>query len=183
MFKRITESENMNTPSNNIIVLDRIHIFPGKFQMFSKSKTMNMNLCTSSKDISLCAKLSSSSWCEYFNGYSIDIIYFTVCKINYNLLETVILSASQSDRFVVWAISNESYVSSSEFEEFRRRSLVAFEELPFSLRVLSDVEYSAQHFSVGIFTLNGIKRLFENNFLTLLMLLMQEDLSELSSLP
>lgn len=182
MFKWVTEPEDMNTPSNNIIVFNRIHIFPSELQMLSKSKTMNMYLCTSSEDIGLCAELSSSSWSEYFDSYRIDIIYFIVCKVYNNFLEAIVLSTSECNWFVVWMISDVSYVSSSEFEKFGRRSFVAFKEISSLLRILGKIKDCAKNLSIGILTFNRVKRLLKNNFLGLLMFLMQEDLSELGSL-
>lgn len=83
----------MNSPSNYIAVLDRIHIFPGKFEMFSQSKAMNVYLRSSTKDIGLCAKLSSSANGKDFNSDSINVVNFIIGKINNNLIEAIILSS------------------------------------------------------------------------------------------
>jgi hypothetical protein len=79
-------------------------------------------------------------------------------------------------------ISNVSYVSSPEFEKFGRRSFVAFKEISSLLRILGKIKDCAKNLSIGILTFNRVKRLLKNNFLALLMFLMQEDLSELGSL-
>jgi hypothetical protein len=51
----------MNAPGNNVVILERIHIFPSKLQMLSKGKAMDMNLGSSADDVGLSAELSSSS--------------------------------------------------------------------------------------------------------------------------
>lgn len=61
MFKGITQSENVNAPSNDIVVLHRVHIFPSELHMFSQCETMNVNFGSSSNDIGLSTELSSSS--------------------------------------------------------------------------------------------------------------------------
>lgn len=76
MDKTITKSKNMNSPSNNIIVLIFIHIFPSKLMLISKYKIMNNKFCRSCKNISLSTKFFCPIFSNnlYFN--SINIILF-----------------------------------------------------------------------------------------------------------
>jgi hypothetical protein len=62
-------------------------------------------------------------------------------------------------------------------------TFATLEEVSFSLRVLSDIQHSAEHFSVGLFAFNRVEILFEHHLLSLLMLLMKEYFSEFGLLP
>lgn len=57
MLKRVTKSKDVDTPSDNIIVFNRIHILPSKFHMLSESEAMNMNLCCSAQYVGFRAEL------------------------------------------------------------------------------------------------------------------------------
>ena len=42
MFQGIAQSEDMYSPGDDILVLNRGHIFPGEFHMFSQGEAMKM---------------------------------------------------------------------------------------------------------------------------------------------
>lgn len=83
----------MYTPSFYVIVFNRIHIFPSKLQVLSKSKAMDVYFGCSSQNISLSAKLFSFIFGEKLHCNSVDIIELLVLKTNEDLLEAVILES------------------------------------------------------------------------------------------
>ena len=82
MSQCIAKSENMNTPSYNIVIINFIHIFPNNFMMVFESKCMNIKFGSSSKDICLGTELFFLSKSKHLNGDCIDGIMFVIGKID-----------------------------------------------------------------------------------------------------
>ena len=58
---------------------------------------------------------------------------------------------------MIWFITDESYMGSSELEELGMFAFAALQELSFSLWVLCDIQNWAQGLSIGIFTFHSIE--------------------------
>lgn len=101
MLQGITESEYVYAPGDNVVVLNRVHIFPGKFHMFSEGKTMNMYLCSCSQHVSFSTKLFLSARREHFYSHSVDVIELFIGKAHQDFLEAVVFVPSKVFRFVV----------------------------------------------------------------------------------
>ena len=117
MFKWVTQSKNMNTPSLNIVVLNRVHIFPGKLQMFSECKTMNVNFSRSTYNISFSTKLFSSVLSKDLYCHCINVIEFFIYKTHKDLLKAIIFVVNQCFSLMIWFVTNVSYIYCSEFEK------------------------------------------------------------------
>jgi hypothetical protein len=101
MLQGVAKPEDMDAPGDNIIVLNRIHIFPSKLEMLAKGEAMDVYLGSSSKDIGLSAELLSSTHGKDLDCHSIDIIDLLVGKIDNDLIEAIVLSSLESDALVV----------------------------------------------------------------------------------
>lgn len=183
VLQRITKPEDVDTPSDDIVVLNRVHVLPSELEMRAKSEAMDMNFGSGSQNICLSAKLPPSSQSTHLHRDCIDIVNFLVSEVYDNLIETVVFTPLQSDTLVVRVITNVSHVCSSKFEKLRIRSFFALKELSLPLRILSSIENSAEHFAISILTLYGIGSLFENDLFGISMIFMQENLSKLGLLP
>lgn len=144
---------------------------------------MEVNFGSSSQNIWLSAKLPPSSQSTHLHRNCIDIVNFLVSEVDDNLIKTVVLTSLQGDTLVVGMIAYVSHVCSSKFKKFRIRPFFAVKELSFPLRILSTIEYSAEHFAISILTLYGIGSLLEDDLLGISMIFMQKNLSKLGPLP
>lgn len=129
MSKRITESKNMNSPSNDIIIIKLIHIFPNKFVMLPQPEGVNMNFRGCSKNISFCA--SFFQFIFYKNLYSncINSIVLIVCEVNNNILKAVVRSSLENDWLMSRFVPDVSNMSSSEFKKLRMSTFLALKEI------------------------------------------------------
>ena len=183
MFQRITKSEDVNTPSDNIIVLNRVHVLPGELEMRAKSEAMDVNFGSSSQNISFSTKLSTPAHRTHLHRDSINVVNLEVGEVNDHPIETVIFTSLQSYSLVVGMVTNVSHVCCSKFEKLRIRSFLAIKELSSPLRILSGIKNSCQNLSIGILTFHRIGSLLEDDLLDISMILVQEDLSKLCLLP
>lgn len=93
MLEGVTESENMDTPSDNVVILNGVHVFPGELKVVAKGEAMDVDLGRSTKHICLRAKLLSSADSPYFHGDGVDVIDLLVGEVDYHLIKTVVLSS------------------------------------------------------------------------------------------
>ena len=163
----------MNTPSDNIVVLNRTHIFPSKFHMFPQGKTMNMQFSSSCKNISLCTELLSSSLSEHLNLHSVDIIEFFVDKTHHHLFETIIFMSCKEYCFMVWFVTNISHIFCSKFEKLWTFTFTTLQKLFFTTWILSHIHNCIKNFFICILTLDRIEILHQFHLLSILMLSMQ----------
>lgn len=92
MVDRIAGPKDMDSPSDNIIVLSFVHIFPHKFMSVSQGEDVNMEFSCSCENVSLPTKLfcPSNSYHLHFN--CVDVISLVVRKVYDDFLEAVIRS-------------------------------------------------------------------------------------------
>lgn len=93
MLERVTEPEDMDTPSDHIVILNRIHVLPSELEVITEGEAMDVYFGSSAKNIRLCAKLPSPADCSYLHGDSVDVIELLVGEVDDNLVETIILSS------------------------------------------------------------------------------------------
>lgn len=117
MSQWITKSENMNAPSNDVIVIQLIHVFPYKLVMFSQSESMNVKFRTCSKYVSFCARVFELIFGEDFDSHCIDSVMLFVGKVNNNFLETVIWATSYLDWFMSRFIADVTNMGSTKLKE------------------------------------------------------------------
>ena len=160
----IAESKDMNAPSDNIIIFIFIHIFPCKFMCISQNKIMNMESCSSCKDISLGTQFSSPTWCRDLNFNSIYIVFFKVCKAYNNFFKTVIRSSIKNYTFMLRFISNVSNIDCTKFKEFSFWTLWAFQKLFLSFLILGDIKDCIKCCFICFCILNRLLWLKDNLF-------------------
>lgn len=97
MSESITESKNMNSPCDDIVIIKLIHIFPNKFVVLSQSESVNMNFRGCSKNIGLCASFFQFIFSKNLYSNCIDSIVLIVCEVNNDILKAVIRSSLKND--------------------------------------------------------------------------------------
>lgn len=182
MFERIAQPEDMNAPSDHIVVLDRVHVLPGKLEMFSKSETMDVNAGCCSKHVCLSAKLLSPADGKDFNGDCVDVIDLFIGEVDDDLIEAIVITSLELNGFMTRVVSYVSDMCCSELEELRFLALAAGQKISSLLRVLRGLKDSAEDLTIGVLTLHGIENFLEDDFLSLTFFLVQEDVAEARSL-
>jgi hypothetical protein len=91
MLKTIAQPEDVDAPSDNILVFYSVHILPGEFEVLPKGETVQMDLGSSSEHVGLAAESFPSALGPHLNGYFVDVIEFFVLEGNQHLLEAVVL--------------------------------------------------------------------------------------------
>jgi hypothetical protein len=117
VFERVTKSEDVYSPSFDIVVLKRIHIFPGELQMFSKCEAVNVYFGCCSNHVSLSAKLFLPVFRKYLNSDSVDVVNFLVHKTHQNFLETVVRQTHQFFRIMRRFVAYVAYIDRSKFKK------------------------------------------------------------------
>ena len=126
MSERVAEPEDMYAPGDYVIVIEFVHVFPNKLVVFSESKGVNVKFRSSSKNVGFGAGVFEFIFGKDLYSYRIDSVVLFVGKVDDNLLETVVRSAIEFDWFVWWFVSYKSHMGSSELEELRMGSFLAF---------------------------------------------------------
>ena len=90
MHYAIAESENMDSPCNDIIVFIFFHIFPSELMPIPEYKIMDMEFGSSSENIGFSTKLLSPAHSNNFHFDCVDVVVLEVGEIDNNFFETVI---------------------------------------------------------------------------------------------
>jgi hypothetical protein len=136
----ITEPKNMNAPSNNIIILDLIHVFPHKLMMPPQTKRMVVKLRPCAKHICFRAHLFVPACRKYLHFHRIHCVILFVGEVHDYCFEAVIRSALEDDGLMLGFVPDVAHICSSEFKKLTVLTFVALEELLLSLGVLTHVQ-------------------------------------------
>ena len=97
MSQSIAQPENMNAPSNNIIVIKLVHIFPDKFVMFPQPESMHMEFRASSEHVCFSARVFEFVFGKYLDCNGIDSVVFLICEVYNDFFKAVIRVAIKDD--------------------------------------------------------------------------------------
>lgn len=112
--------------------------------MFSQSECMNVKFWTSSKNVSLGARVFEFIFSKDLDCYCIYSVVFFVGKINNNFLKTVIWTSVKWNWLMEWFIANVSNMSSTELKELRMGAFWTLKEIIFMRLNFGNIEDSIE---------------------------------------
>lgn len=173
MHYAIAESENMDSPCNDIIVFIFFHIFPSELMPISEYKIMNMEFGSSSENIGFSTKLLSPAHGNNLHFDCVDVVVLEVGEIDNNFFETVIGPSIKYNSLIGWFISNVADIDCAEFKKFWMRAFGALQELFLLSWALGDLQDSIQASFVSLGG-DGSFTGLHINFLCICMVLMPD---------
>lgn len=125
MDQAVTESKNVDSPSNNVIVFVFFHVLPSEFMPIPQHEVMHVEFSPSTENIGFSTEFFPSTNSNDLHFNRVDVIVLEVGEVDNNLLETVIRSAVEYDGFEGRFISNITYIHCSEFKKLGVRTFLA----------------------------------------------------------
>ena len=117
MCNCIAESENVNAPGHNAVVLNLIHVFPCELMMLPQIQCNNVSFSACPERIGLSAEFFPPSLSNDLNSHCSNVVFHVVCEVYYNSLKAVVIAMLQCYGFVLGFIANVANINSSDLEK------------------------------------------------------------------
>ena len=79
---------------------------------------MNMQFCSSCKNVSFSTKLFGPACCDNFNFNSINVVLLMIGKVDYHCFKAIVRPVLENNALVLRFVADISDMSGSELEEF-----------------------------------------------------------------